>query len=117
MPVSLPRLAATSTRVSTAGPAVGGAKDDPRKSLILPNTRSKPMIRRDRRSCALVGDLQQAGAKGGRGKGLRDLDRSAAWRSSQLRCEQGAGDGMPEAHLALNQLEQVIERAGVVANS
>ena len=40
VPVSLPRLAATSTRVSTSGPAVGGAKDDPRKSLIRPKTRS-----------------------------------------------------------------------------
>ena len=62
----------------------------------------KPMIRRGADFCSLVRDLQQAGAKGGRGESLRNLDRSAARRSSQARGQESAGDSMPIAHLALN---------------
>src|SRR5687768_160557 len=61
----------------------------------------------------LVGDLQQTGPQRSRCESLYDLDGSAARRSGQLRGEQGTGDGVPEAHLALHDLQQVIERAGI----
>ena len=71
------------------------------------------MVRRIADLGSLVGGLEQAGATRGGGKRLGDLDRSAARRSGQLGREQGAGDGVSEADLALDHLEQVIERAGV----